>query len=91
MEVEEALDIFDIGAVLYRFGTWVVTKDGIACLIHHYPLTRDRLSEQQDWASFLAEQSWVNLWDLQRALVVEQYVRSRTKHHEDSGDGTHPA
>lgn len=91
MEVVEALAVFGVDKVVHRFGTWVVTDDGIACLVHHYPLTRARLSEQQDWASHLAEQSWVNLWDLLRALVVEQHLRSRAKHHETPGDGTHPA
>ncbi len=90
MDVAAALVAFDVERVVYRFGTWVVTEDGVACLVHHYPLTRARLSEPQDWASHLAEQSWVNLWDLQRALVVEQHLRSRTNHRGPSGDGTHP-
>ena len=91
LEVVEAAVVFGVDKVVYRFGTWVVTEDGVACLVHQYPLTRARLSEQQDWASHLAEQSWVNLWDLLRALVVERHVRSQTKHHESSGDGPHPS
>lgn len=90
MDVLDAMGVFGIDNVMYRFGTWVVTNDGVACLVHHYPLTRARLSEEQNWPSHLAEQSWVSLWDLLRALLVEQHVRSRTKHHETSGDGTHP-
>src|SRR4051812_30562913 len=48
MDVEDAIVTWNVGAVLYRFGTWVVTEDGIACLAHHYPLTQARLHEQQD-------------------------------------------
>lgn len=90
MEIAEALARFDVDHVLYRFGSWVVTENGIACLVHHYPLDRARLQEHQNWAQHLAEQSWVNLWDVLRALVVEQHVRSRMKQHGPHGDGTHP-
>ncbi len=70
MDVAAAIAAFDVGPVRYRFGTWVVTDDGIACLVHHYPLTHARLQEAQDWASHLAEQPWANLWDVLRALAV---------------------
>lgn len=85
MDVVDAIVAFEVGNVVYRFGTWVVTDDGIACLVHHYPLTYARLHEQQDWASHLAEQPWVNLWDVLRALTVASHRRVRG--HEDGGHG----
>lgn len=75
----------DVGTVIYRFGTWVVTDDGIACLVHHYPLTIVRLHEEQDWARHLAEQTWVNLWDFLRALAVASHVRGSGQ--QDGGHG----
>lgn len=86
MDVADALAAFEVGNVVYRFGTWVVTDDGIACLVHHYPLTIARLHEQQDWASHLAEQEWVILWDVLRALVVSSHLRAR-----GNEDGGHSA
>jgi hypothetical protein len=91
MEVEEALVTFEVGRVLYRFGTWVVTEDGIASLVHAYPLVHARLEEHQDWASLLAEQSWVNLWDLLRALLVVQHMGPHRKQTGGHGDGAHPS
>lgn len=91
MDVAEALVAFGVKTALYRFGTWVVTDDGIACLTHHYPLTLARLDEQQDWASHLAEQAWVNLWDFLRALRVASHVGTRGQPSGSSGDPTHPA
>ena len=90
MEVADAMAAFNVGTVVYRFGTWVVTEEGIACLVHHYPLTYARLAEQQDWARLLAAQSWVNLWDVLRALAVARQTGHRT-HHEPHGDGAHPS
>ncbi len=91
MDVEDAIITWNVGAVLYRFGTWVVTEDGIACLAHHYPLTQARLHEQQDWASHLAEHPWVNLWDLVRALAVAQHPGAHREENGASGDGAHPS
>ena len=91
MEVADAMVAFDVGSAVYRFGTWVVTEDGIACLVHHYPLTRARLQEHQDWASHLAAQAWVNLWDLVRALAVAQHQGSRREETGPYGDGAHPS
>ncbi len=91
MEVRAAIAAFGVGTVQYRFGTWVVTEDGVACLVHHYPLPWARLAEAQDWASHLAELPWVNLWDLLRALAV---ARQATTHHTRSGphgEGAHPS
>lgn len=90
MEVAAAMAEFGVETVVYRFGTWVVTDDGVACLIHHYPLTRERLSEQQDWASHLAEQDWVNLWDVLRALAVARHIARRGQPDGSSGDTSHP-
>ena len=90
MEVADAMAAFNVGTVVYRFGTWVVTEEGIACLVHHYPLPYARLAEQQDWARLLAAQSWVNLWDVLRALAVARQTGHRT-HHEPHGDGAHPS
>ena len=91
MEVADAITAFEIGTVVYRFGTWVVTEDGIACLAHRYPLTHALLQEQQDWASHLAEQSWVNLWDLLRALAVVQHTGSRQEQHGPYGESASPS
>lgn len=90
LDVAEALVVFEVGTVVYRFGSWAVTDDGIACLVHHYPLTRARLHEDQDWARHLAEQSWVNLWDVVRALAVA--AQHSTPEHPGGGhgDGAHP-
>lgn len=91
MEVEEAIAAFDVGRVLYRFGTWVVTEDGIACIVHHYPLAIARLNEGEDWASHLAEQPWVNLWDLLRALKVAHELAAHPRQSGPQGDGSHPS
>ncbi|HEX6289417.1 MAG TPA: hypothetical protein VFZ66_09520 [Herpetosiphonaceae bacterium] len=91
MEVPEAITAFDVGTVVYRFGTWVVTGNGIACLVHHYPLSDARLREQQDWVSYLAEQGWVNLWDLLRALTVARHIQSHREQSGPYGEGTHPS
>ena len=91
MDVVDAMVAFDVGTVVYRFGTWVVTEDGIACLVRHYPLTRERLQEHQNWASHLAEQTWVSLWDLVRALAVTGHIHSRRQEHGPYGDGAHPS
>jgi|GEM_PF-4204883 len=91
MEVSEAIVAFEVGTVLYRFGTWVVTEDGIGCLVHHYPLTNARLHEHQDWASHLAEQGWVNLWDFLRALMVASHLQTRGPHDGSQGDAARPS
>ncbi len=91
MEVEEAAAAFEVGRVLFRFGTWVVTEDGIACIVHHYPLATARLHEGEDWASLLAEQSWVNLWDLLRAIKVAHELAARRQQRGPQGDGSHPS
>ncbi len=90
MDVADAMAAFGVDHVIYRFGTWVVTGDGIACLVHHYPLTQARLREHQDWASHLAEHAWVNLWDLVRALAVAHELGSRRDDPGPYGDGAHP-
>ncbi|HZG67442.1 MAG TPA: hypothetical protein VEZ12_11910 [Herpetosiphonaceae bacterium] len=89
MEVTDAIAAFDVGTVVYRFGTWVVTDDGIACLTRHYPLTRARLKEHEDWAGHVAEQTWANLWDLVRALVVAQQSGARQQGSGPYGDDAH--
>lgn len=91
MQVTDALVVFSVAPVIYRFGTWAVTEDGVACLVHHYPLTHARLHEPQDWASHLAEQEWVNLWDFLRALVVAAHVGSRRQQEGPQGDGAQPS
>lgn len=91
MDVSEALVAFAVGKVIYRFGTWVVTDDGIACLVRHYPLTRTRLREHEDWASHLAEQSWANLWDFVRALVQVKLVGLHKEQELSEDGGSHPS
>ena len=97
MEVLDAMAAFGIDTVVYRFGTSVVTDDGVACLVHHYPLPHARLEERQDWASHLAELPWVNLWDALRALAVARQIGARRTPYEprgddgDGGDGAHPS
>lgn len=91
MDVADAMVAFGVETAVFRFGTWVVTEDGIACLAHHYPLSHARLQEHQDWAGHLAEQPWVNLWDLLRALEVARHMGSHGQHHGPSGDGSHPS
>jgi hypothetical protein len=91
MEVADAIVAFDVGSVVYRFGAWVVTEDGIACLAHHYPLTRARLQEHQDWGSHLAMHAWVNLWDLVRALAVARRLWAGREDSGPYGDGAHPS
>ncbi len=91
MEAVDAAAAFNVGRVLYRFGTWVVTDDGIACLAHHFPLSHARLEEHQDWASHLAEQPWVNLWDLLRAMAVERHMGPHQRQGGPQGDGAHPS
>jgi hypothetical protein len=91
MDAADTVAAFSTGTVLYRFGTWVVTENGIACLTHHYPLTHARLQEHQDWASHLAEQTWVCLWDLLRALAVARMTGSSHHDHGPHGDSAHPS
>src|SRR5690349_12013368 len=45
LEVTQAIAAFGVGTVLHRFGTWVVTDEGIACLAHHFPLSHAQLQE----------------------------------------------
>ncbi|HEY0602940.1 MAG TPA: hypothetical protein VGD58_08510 [Herpetosiphonaceae bacterium] len=91
MEVSQASAAFGVEAVLYRFGTWAVTGDGVACLVRHYPLSHAQLQEQQDWVSYLAEQGWVNLWDLLRALKIAEHIRSRRQQGGPQGQESHPS
>ncbi|HSH78336.1 MAG TPA: hypothetical protein VLA19_07365 [Herpetosiphonaceae bacterium] len=91
MDVSDAVAAFAVGNVVYRFGTWVVTQDGVACLVHHYPLTHARLQEREDWARHLAEQPWVNLWDALRALRVVEHMAQHREHGGPYGDGAHPS
>lgn len=91
MDVADALVAFDVGPVVYRFGTWVVTQDGIACLVRHYPLTRARLHEREHWASHLAEQSWANLWDVVRALIVARHRGLMNEGHQSTSGGSFPS
>ena len=93
MEAADAAAAFNVGTVLYRFGTWVVTEDGVACLTHHFPLSHTRLDERQNWASHLAEQPWVNLWDALRALAVEHERQMGPQQQQGGGqgDGAHPS
>ncbi|MDP9314885.1 MAG: hypothetical protein M3R24_29105 [Chloroflexota bacterium] len=91
MDVADAVTLFVAGPVLHRFGTWVVTQDGIACLVHQYPLTQARLHEQEDWANHLAEQSWVNLWDLLRAMMVARQAGFSQQQDGPQGDGAQPS
>ena len=91
MEVPEAMAAFGVDSVIYRFGTWVVTDDGIACLTRHFALTRSRLHEHEDWASHLAEQTWANLWDLVRALFVADQIPGHAKENGPYGSPAHPS
>jgi hypothetical protein len=91
MDVAAAIAIFVAAPVRYRFGTWVVTEDGVACLVRHVTLTHARLQEKQNWASHLAEQDWVNLWDLLRALAVEHQHGATHPGSGPYGDGAHPS
>ena len=91
LEVAEALVAFAVGPVVYRFGTWVVTTDGIACLVRHYPLTRAQLQGPEDWARHLAEQPWANLWDVLRALTVATHPGTRSHSGGGHGDESRPS
>lgn len=91
MEVLQAVAAFGVEAVLYRFGTWAVTGDGVACLVRHYPLSQVQLQEQQDWVSYLAEQGWVNLWDLLRTLKVAHHIAAPRQQGGPQGQETHPS
>jgi hypothetical protein len=91
MRVTDAVAAFDVGAVLYRFGTWVVTEHGIACLVHHYPISQAQIQQRDDIAPQLAEQSWVNLWDLLRALAVAGHPASAPPQGGGQGNETHPS
>jgi hypothetical protein len=91
MDVADAMIAFGIDHVVYRFGTWVVTADGIACLVHHFPITRARLREQEDWARYLAGHDWVNLWDLVRALAVAQHSAAHREESGPQGDSAYPS
>ena len=91
MRVSDAITAFDVGVVLYRFGTWVVTEHGIACLVHHYPVTQAQIQQRDDIVRQLAEQSWVNLWDLLRALAVATHHASASTPDGGQGNETHPS
>lgn len=91
LEVHQAIAAFGVAPVLYRFGTWAVTSDGVACLVRHYPLSHSQLHEQQDWASYLAEQGWVNLWDLLRTLKVAHHIAARRQQGGPHGQEAHPS
>lgn len=91
MRVPDAIDAFNVDAVLYRFGTWVVTEHGVACLVHHYPLTQTQVQQPQEIIRQLAEQTWVNLWDLLRALAVARHTGSPQSENGPQGNETHPS
>ena len=90
MDVEAALEAFDVGPVRYRFGTWVVTDSGIACLVRHYPIAEEHLAGDHDWASLLAEQDWPNLWDLLRTLAVARHS-ARPQTSDRHGGASYPS
>jgi hypothetical protein len=80
-----------VGPVRYRFGTWVVTDDGIACLVHRYPLSHARRAQAQDWPRHLPELPWVNVWDLLRAVAVVQAVGPHPPRPGPQGEAAHPS
>lgn len=91
MRVTDAIAAYEVGPVLYRFGTWVVTEHGVACLVHHYPIAQAQLQHHTEIARQLAEQSWVNLWDLLRALAVARHAESAPRQGGEQGNETHPS
>lgn len=91
MRIADAITAFGVGTVLYRFGTWAVTEQGIACLVHHYPIPQAQIQQQNEIARQMAEQSWVNLWDLLRALTVARHRESSSVDDEGQGNESHPS
>jgi hypothetical protein len=65
---EEAVEKFEIGRIVKRFGTWVVTDYGMECLVHYYPIEKGRLPEWY-WRRHMAAKRWVNLVDFEQAYV----------------------
>lgn len=91
MRVSEAITAFEVGSVLYRFGTWAVTEHGVACLVHPTSLTQAQIQQRDEIVRQLAEQSWVNLWDLLRALAVARHIESLPPQSGGQGNETHPS
>lgn len=91
MRVTDAITAYEVGSVLYRFGTWAVTEQGVACLVHRYSITQAQIQQHDDIVRQLAEQSWVNLWDLLRALAVARHAESASPRGGEQGNETHPS
>ena len=57
----------DVSDVLEQYGTWAVTTFGVECLIDHYPIDKEGLSDP-DWLEHMAKKTWVLLDDFHAAL-----------------------
>lgn len=73
MNLQEAIQRFDVSKIIEQFGTWAVTKYGVECLTAYYPIEKSRLNEQ-DWVYHMAGKSWVNMQDFKAALEYAQHA-----------------
>ena len=69
--LEACLEVLDEagcrpGQILWRFGDWAVTDDGVECLSHPYFIEKGGLGE--DWEDHLAGKTWPNMPDVCKAL-----------------------
>lgn len=81
----EALRRSDISKkdVVKRFGTWVVTKYGVECLAHYYPIEAKRLCEGDGgytWARHMAEKNWPIMEDFMHAWAFGKGYHQPTRH-----------
>lgn len=61
--------------IIYRFGQFAITDDGIECLVTAYSINKTRLSEQ-DWIKHMEEKSWVNMADFKKTIYqAESYFK----------------
>lgn len=71
MTIIEIATLRELPPILFRFGDWVVSPEGVDCLTQEYTVTKERLSEN-DWIRHMSEKTWVNIDDFRQALFRTQ-------------------
>ena len=66
---EEALEVFQVGTVVRRFGTWVVTDWGLAALVTDYQIVAPGHIVAMDWREHMSRKTWCNVADFNAAYA----------------------
>jgi hypothetical protein len=62
----------ELPPILFRFGDWAVTTDGLYCLTHDYVIVYQRFHE--DWNEHMSEKTWINMDDFSRAYSTAEFL-----------------